>query len=44
MVYKPLPTNLQDLRERINREFSKLPEAMVAKAVFRTKLELLKTG
>ena len=31
-MYKPLPANLQDVRERITREFSNLPEDMVAKA------------
>ena len=44
---KPLPANLQDLRERITREFSNLPLAMVAKAAFGMKkrtLKLLNTG
>jgi hypothetical protein len=47
LVNKPLPANFKDLRERIAREFSNLPEAMVAKAVFAMKkrsLKLLKTG
>ena len=47
LMYKPLPTTLQDLRERITREFSNLLEAMVAKGAFGIKkcsLKLLKTG
>jgi hypothetical protein len=32
LVNKLLPANVKDLRERITREFSNLPEAMVAKA------------
>ena len=47
LVNKLLPANVKDLRERIPREFSDLPEAMVAKAVFAMKkrsLKLLKTG
>jgi hypothetical protein len=36
------PANLQDLRERITWEFSNLPEAMVAKAVFGMKKRYLK--
>ena len=46
MVYKPLPAILQDLRERATREFIKLPDALLAKAVFGMKkksLKLLKT-
>ena len=47
LVNKPLPANFKDLRERIAREFSNLPEAMVAKAIFGMKkraLKLCKTG
>ena len=47
LVNKPLPGNFKDLRERITREFSNLPEAMVAKAVFAMKkrsLKVLRTG
>ena len=46
-MYKPLPTTLQDLRERITREFSNLLEAKVAKAAFGIKkgsLKVLKIG
>ena len=34
LVYKPLPTTLQDLKETITKEFSNLHEAIVAKAAF----------
>ena len=36
-VYKPLPSNLEELKTRIKREVRNLPESLVRKAVFSMK-------
>ena len=47
LVYKPLPANLPELKEKVRLAFRDLPESMVARAVYGMKKrskKLLKTG
>ena len=41
-VYKPLPSNLEDLKTRIKREMRDLPEELVKRSVYSMKKRALK--